>query len=413
MDTKLRSHAEQIVASAIGSVLPDEAVQRALRDRKFPGLVYLVAAGKAAWQMAKAAYNCLGDRITDGIVITKYHHVKGPIPHIQCFEAGHPVPDENTFLATRKALKLTEKLTDTDTVLFLLSGGGSALFEDPLVPSNELQDITRQLLACGADITEINTIRKRLSKVKGGRFALHCRPAKVFGIALSDVLGDAPDKIASGPVSPDQSTSRQAVAIAEKYNLQLTDVARKLLTQETPKEITDVQLEITGSVRQLCNGAMEACRALGYKPVLLTDMLTCQAKEAGAFLASILKTHAESKESLAFLAGGETVVKLTGKGLGGRNQELALAAADGIAQIPGAAVFSIGSDGTDGPTDAAGGYVDGETAENMRNLGISVHSVLQENDAYHALEKVDGLIFTGPTGTNVNDVAIGLLYRGE
>ena len=413
MDTKLRSHAEQIVASAIGSVLPDEAVQRALRDRKFPGLVYLVAAGKAAWQMAKAAYNCLGDRITDGIVITKYHHVKGPIPHIQCFEAGHPVPDENTFLATRKALKLTENLTDTDTVLFLLSGGGSALFEDPLVPSNELQDITRQLLACGADITEINTIRKRLSKVKGGRFALHCRPAKVFGIALSDVLGDAPDKIASGPVSPDQSTSRQAVAIAEKYNLQLTDVARKLLTQETPKEITDVQLEITGSVRQLCNGAMEACRALGYKPVLLTDMLTCQAKEAGAFLASILKTHAESKESLAFLAGGETVVKLTGKGLGGRNQELALAAADGIAQIPGAAVFSIGSDGTDGPTDAAGGYVDGETAENMRNLGISVHSVLQENDAYHALEKVDGLIFTGPTGTNVNDVAIGLLYRGE
>lgn len=413
MDQLLRSHAEQIVASAIGSVLPDEAVQRALTNKEFPGRVYLVAAGKAAWQMAKAAYNCLGDRITDGIVITKYHHVKEPIPHIQCFEAGHPVPDENTFLATRKALKLTENLTDTDTVLFLLSGGGSALFEAPLVPGDELQNITRQLLACGADITEINTIRKRLSKVKGGRFALHCRPARVFGVALSDVLGDAPDKIASGPVSPDQSTSRQAVAIAEKYNLQLTDVARKLLTQETPKEITNVQLEITGSVRQLCNGAMEACRALGYKPVLLTDVLTCQAKEAGAFLASILQTHAESKESLAFLAGGETVVKLTGKGLGGRNQELALAAADGIAQIPGAAVFSIGSDGTDGPTDAAGGYVDGETAEALRNLGISVHSVLQENDAYHALEKVDGLIFTGPTGTNVNDVAIGLLYRGE
>ena len=413
MDAKLRSHAEQIVASAIGSVLPDEAVQRALKNQKFPGRVYLVAAGKAAWQMAKAAYNCLGDRITDGIVITKYHHIKEPIPHIQCFEAGHPVPDENTFLATRKALKLTENLTDTDTVLFLLSGGGSALFEDPLVPGEELQDITRQLLACGADITEINTIRKRLSKVKGGRFALHCRPAKVFGIALSDVLGDAPDKIASGPVSPDQSTSRQAVAIAEKYNLRLTDIAQKLLTQETPKEITNVQLEITGSVRQLCNGAMEACRELGYKPVLLTDMLTCQAKEAGAFLASILKTHAESKESLAFLAGGETVVKLTGKGLGGRNQELALAAAEGIEGLVGTAVFSIGSDGTDGPTDAAGGYVDCETAEALRNLGISVHSVLQENDAYHALKKVDGLIFTGPTGTNVNDVAVGLLYRGE
>ncbi len=413
MDAKLRAHANQIVSKAISYVLPDEAVQRALQDKEFPGRVYLVAAGKAAWQMAKAACNCLGDRITDGIVITKYHHIKEPIPNIQCYEAGHPVPDENTFLATRKALALTENLTDTDTVLFLLSGGGSALFEAPLVPGEELQDITRQLLACGAEITEINTIRKRLSKVKGGRFALHCAPAQVFAVVLSDVLGDAPDMIASGPVSPDKSTGSEAVAIAQKYDLQLTPSAWELLKKETPKEITNVELKITGSVRQLCNGAAEACRELGYKPVILTDMLTCQAKEAGSFMASILQTHADTAESLAFIAGGETVVKLTGKGLGGRNQELALAATEGNAGLTHTAVFSVGSDGTDGPTDAAGGYVDGETAEAFRDLGISVHSVLQENDAYHALEKVDGLIFTGPTGTNVNDVAVGLIYRGE
>ena len=413
MDRKLRYHAEQIVSHAIRSVLPDEAVQRALTNKEFPGRVYLVAAGKAAWQMAKAACNCLGDRINDGIVITKYHHIKEPIPNIQCYEAGHPVPDENTFLATRKALALTENLTDTDTVLFLLSGGGSALFEAPLVPGEELQDITRQLLACGAEITEINTIRKRLSKVKGGRFALHCAPAQVFAVVLSDVLGDVPDMIASGPVSPDKSTGSEAVAIAQKYDLQLTPSAWELLKKETPKEITNVELKITGSVRQLCNGAAEACRELGYKPVILTDMLTCQAKEAGFFMASILQTHADTAESLAFIAGGETVVKLTGKGLGGRNQELALAATEGIAGLAHTAVFSVGSDGTDGPTDAAGGYVDGETAEAFRDLGVSVHSVLQENDAYHALEKVDGLIFTGPTGTNVNDVAVGLIYRGE
>ena len=413
MDKILRANADAIVAASIKAVLPDEAVKRALVGKEFPGRVLLVSAGKAAWQMAKAAYDCLGDRIEGGVVVTKYDHVKGPIGNFICCEAGHPVPDENSFAGTQKALDLVSGLTEKDTVLFLLSGGGSALFEKPLVPGEVLQDITGQLLACGADIVEINTIRKRLSGVKGGRFAQSCAPAQVFSIVLSDILGDPLDMIASGPAVPDTSTCQQAIAIAEKYQLKLTDQARALLAQETPKELTNVTTLINGSVRELCTAAANASRELGYEPVILTDQLCCQAKEAGSFLASILKTHAGSGKKMAFIAGGETVVQLIGKGKGGRNQELALAAAVGIAGIPGAAVFSVGSDGTDGPTDAAGGYTDYETAAELKAQGVEIFQVLQNNDAFHALEKFGGLIITGPTGTNVNDVAVALLRAAE
>ena len=409
MDQLLRSHADAIIRASITAVLPDEAVKRALVGQNFHGRVLLVSAGKAAWQMAKAAYDCLGERIENGVVVTKYDHVMGPIGNFSCYEAGHPVPDENSFKGTQAALDLIGNLTEDDTVLFLLSGGGSALFEKPLVSGEILQDITGQLLACGADIVEINTIRKRLSAVKGGRFALACAPAKVFSIVLSDILGDPLDMIASGPAVPDTSTCAQAVAIAKKYNLNMPQSAWDLLKQETPKELTNVTTQINGSVKELCVAAAAACRELGYEPVMLTDQLCCQAKEAGSFLASVLKTHAGSGKNLAFLAGGETVVHLTGKGKGGRNQELALAAAVGISNIPGAAVFSVGSDGTDGPTDAAGGYVDYTTADEFKAQSIEIFEVLQQNDAFHALQKVGGLVYTGPTGTNVNDVAVALL----
>jgi len=413
MNSLLRAHADAIIASSIRAVKPDEAVSRALAGQEFSGRVVLVAAGKAAWQMAKAARDCLGDRIDAGVVVTKYDHVMGPIANFDCREAGHPVPDENSFSGTKAALDLVQGLTEKDTVLFLLSGGGSALFEKPLVPGAVLQDVTGQLLACGADIVEINTIRKRLSGVKGGRFAQICAPAHVFSIVLSDILGDPLDMIASGPAYPDSSTCEQAVAIAEKYALKLTDEVRALLRQETPKALANVATQITGSVRELCTAAGAACRELGYEPVLLTDQLCCQAKEAGSFLASVLKTHANDGKNLAFLAGGETVVHLTGKGKGGRNQELALSAAAGIAGHKGMAVFSVGSDGTDGPTDAAGGYADGDTAAALRANGLEIYQVLQDNDAYNALKGVGGLIFTGPTGTNVNDVAVALLRAAE
>ena len=408
MNEKLRRDAEHVVRAAITSVLPDRAVERALAGMHFPGRVFLVAAGKAAWQMCRAAVDCLKTPISGGVCVTKYGHVRGEIPGVECIEAGHPVPDGNSFRGTGRVLELTKDLKETDTVLFLLSGGGSALFEKPLIDGAELADITNQLLACGADIVKINTIRKRLSAVKGGKFARWCLPARVEAVVLSDILGDPLDMIASGPAAADSSTCADAIAIAKECGLRMSEQAWDCLAAETPKELQNVHTQIIGSVRQLCAAAETECRKLGYETVFLTDMLSCEAREAGSFLASILRSHAGNGRKLAFLAGGETVVHLTGTGKGGRNQELALGAAEGIAGL-NACVISVGSDGTDGPTDAAGGYADGDTLAELARHGLSPAQVLRENDAYHALEKTGGLIFTGPTGTNVNDVAVALL----
>ena len=408
---QLRSDAQKIWQQAIASVQPEAAVRRALQKAELSGSVHLVAIGKAAWPMANAACETLGERVADGIVITKYDHSRGSIANLQIFEAGHPVPDANSYAATRAAIDLVTPLGKDDEVLFLVSGGGSALFESPLVSEEEMADVTKQLLACGADIVEMNTIRKRLSGVKGGKFAELASPAKVFAIVLSDIIGDPLDMIASGPAYPDSSTCEDAMQIVKKYGLHFSEKAMVYLSQETPKSLSNVETHITGSVRELCAAAQKEAEALGYTCQLLTDCLCCQAREAGSFLASIAKTHAGTKKSLAFLAGGETVVKLTGKGLGGRNQELALSAALGISGLRDTAVFSFGSDGTDGPTDAAGGYVDQDTEEKLRALGIRTADVLQDNDSYHALQKIDGLIVTGPTGTNVNDLAMVLIRR--
>lgn len=414
MNQTLRHDADQIITASIQAVQADGAVRRALSGRDFGcGRVRLVATGKAAWNMAHAAAGVLGDRLECGIVVTKYGHVQGEIPRVSCMEAGHPVPDENSFRGTQAALDLTANLTANDTVLFLLSGGGSALFEKPLIPAAELQDLTRQMMACGADIVEMNIVRKRMSAVKGGRFALACQPAKVFCIVLSDILGDPLDMIASGPAYPDSATSGDAKRVIEKYNLQLSRAAMSRLEEETPKMLNNVETCVTGSVRELCMAAADASYELGYKPIILTDHLDCEAREAGAFLAAVGRTHARDHQSKAYIAGGETVVHLTGTGKGGRNQELALAAAVGLSGIHNAAVFSVGSDGTDGPTDAAGGYVDGDTSAQLSAHGYTVYNVLQNNDAYHALQHTGGLIFTGATGTNVNDVAVLLLQGGR
>ena len=405
----LRADAEKIITRAIAAVLPDAAVERALKGKTFLGRVYLVAAGKAAWQMAHAARACLQDNFCGGVVVTKYGHVKGEIADVACFEGGHPVPDENSLRGTDAALALTEDLTESDTVVFLLSGGGSALFEKPLLPLAELQDVTNQLLAAGADIVEINTIRKRLSAVKGGRFARHCAPAHVFAVILSDIVGDPVDMIASGPVSPDSSTCADALAVAEKYALRLSDTARGLLAQETPKTADNVTVRVTGSVRELCAAAAKACRDLGYTPEILTDCEQGVAREVGARLGALAREKASCGTPRAFILGGETVVRLTGNGKGGRNQELALAAAAEIAGTENIVVFSVGSDGTDGPTDAAGGLADGGTVKRLAAAGKTVADVLQNNDAYHALRDTGDLIITGPTGTNVNDFAAALV----
>lgn len=406
----LRDDAKRIMDEALLAAMPDSAVKKALADIDFEGrTVHLVAIGKAAWQMAAAAYSECPELIADGAVITKYDHSRGPVGNLQIFEAGHPVPDANTYAATGKVIEMAENWGENDAVLFLISGGGSALFEKPIIPEDEMADITSQMLACGANIVEMNIIRKRLSYVKGGHFAQVCAPAKVYSVILSDVLGDPIDAIASGPAYPDSATCEDALGIIEKYGLKLTDAAMKLMNVETPKSLDNVETRVTGSVSQLCAAAEKTSRELGYEPVVLTDMLSCTARDAGDFLAAIAKTHVKDGKKLAYICGGETVVKITGKGKGGRNQELALSAAQGISGIKGTAVFSLGSDGTDGPTDAAGGYVDWETAKKLAAKGIKISEVLQNNDSYNALKEVDGLIITGPTGTNVNDVSVLLI----
>lgn len=406
---ELKKDAQKIMAACLTAARPDEAVSKAIDEiRISEGRLIMIAAGKAAWAMANAARQRLGERIDEGCVITKYDHVMGEIPGILCLEAGHPIPDRNSFMATRQAIAMVSDLKSEDQVLFLISGGGSALFEDPLIPEEELYELTQQLLASGADIVEINTIRKRLSRVKGGRFARLCAPAKVEAIILSDIIGDPLDMIASGPAYPDSSTWQEADAIIHRYGLKLSPLAMEHLRQETPKVIDNVTTYVTGSVSELCRSAAQMAEQLGYRSIILTDRLTCQAKEAGSFLGAIARTHAQDGP-LAFIAGGETVVQLTGTGKGGRNQELALAAADQIAGLDQVMIFSLGSDGTDGPTDAAGGIVDGSTKQRLADQGIDLFQSLKNNDAYHALKAADALIITGPTGTNVNDVAVLLI----
>ena len=412
MNAKLRADADKIIAGAINAVKPDEAVRRALANITFDKKVYIVSTGKAGWQMAKAAADCLGgmgQAYEAGVVVTKYDHVMGNIPKMTCFEAGHPVPDENSFKGTRAALDMVDKLTEDDMVLFLLSGGGSALFEDPLITGEELADITSQLLASGADITEMNTIRKRLSGVKGGKFALRCAPAKVETVVLSDIVGDPLDMIASGPAYPDSSSSEDAKRIVSKYGIRLSEKAAGLLEEETPKDLSNVNTQVIGSVRELCRAAAAECEKLGYEAHIISDSIEVEAREAGNILANEALSHVSNWTKIAIIAGGETVVHLTGHGKGGRNQELAFSAMKNIAGQKDMAVFSVGSDGTDGPTDAAGGYVDGESLEALVEAGLNYDEILADNDAYNGLKAIDGLIFTGPTGTNVNDFFVALI----
>ena len=415
----LKQDMHDIINNSINAVLPENAVKEALSNtaftsRKDKGRIIVASIGKAAWRMAKAASDILGSGIT-GAVVTKYDHSMGDIPGLEIYEAGHPVLDENTLKGTKALLEHVKNLSADDTVLFLVSGGGSALFELPAegVSLDDMKDVTSQLLACGADIVEINTIRKHLSSVKGGRFAELCAPAHVFMVVLSDVLGDRLDSIASGPAAPDMSTSEEALAIVKKYDLKLKPELMKILAHETPKKLDNVTAVITGSVTALCQAVCEIASSKGYAPLVLTTTMTCEAREAGSFMASIAREIKTSGRPVnapcAVIAGGETVVHLTGHGMGGRNQEFALSASMGIAGLEGVVIASLGSDGTDGPTDAAGGIVDGQTESILKEKGISIPDVLKENDAYNALKQADALLMTGPTGTNVNDAAIALI----
>lgn len=410
----LREDAAIIIGESIKAVLPEAAVIKALHKKEFNSEVTLLAIGKAAWRMAKAAKDVLGTKINQGIIITKYGHSGGPIENCEIIEAGHPVPDENSVLGTSKALEMVSNLTPDDQLIFLISGGGSALFEKPLggVSLEEIRDLTNQLLACGADIVEMNTIRKHLSAVKGGRFAQQCGGAKIYSIVLSDVVGDNPDAIASGPAHPDSSTSADSIQILEKYKIQIDDHLKKALEKETPKNLENCETIISGNVTALCEAAAKSAQNLGYTTLTLSDSVNSEAKDYGQNLASIareIKSENNSrypKPPCAIIAGGETIVRLSGNGKGGRNQELALSAATCIAGLENVVVFSVGSDGTDGPTDAAGGMVDGDSVARMLAASVNPEDSLANNDSYFALKASGDLIITGPTGTNVNDLMV-------
>ncbi len=422
----LREDVLSVINFSIEKVLPDRAVKDAIKRENIDKVenLYLVAIGKAAWRMAKAAKDLLGERIKRGVVITKYGHSLGEIEGVEVYEAGHPVPDENTISSTKKAIELASSLGEDDRLLFLVSGGGSALFEYPIegVSLDDLKKVNELLLRSGADIVEINTVRKHISKVKGGRFAEIAYPAFIYTLALSDVLGDRLDSIASGPAYPDETTYEDALRVIEKYNLmdEIPSSVREVILKgvkgeipETPKKLDNVESVIIGSVSLVCKHAIEKARELGYKTLFLTSTLNCEASEAGRFLAEILKEIRRSSNPVSppcmIILGGETIVHVRGNGKGGRCQELALSASISIRGMDKTVIAAAGTDGTDGPTDAAGGIVDGDSFNRMLSNGIDPEKYLANNDSYNALKASGDLIMTGPTGTNVNDLIIGAI----
>jgi glycerate-2-kinase len=392
--------------------------------------IFVVSFGKAAYPMAHALADALPDRIVRGVVITKYGHVSGkPLPAaFEIYEAGHPVPDEQGVAGAVRVIHLLEEADRESLVVCLISGGGSALLAAPSegVSLDEKQQVTRLLLQAGADIVELNTVRKHLSRVKAGRLAEAAWPARVLSLILSDVIGDRLDSIASGPTSPDKTTWTDALDVAARYDLEgkippkimqmLRDGAAGRIP-DTPKQdnpvFEGVENVIIGSNRIATEAARQKALALGFEPVVLTSELQGEARDAAQWLyRQVLESQsclASGRKRICLIAGGETTVTVRGNGLGGRNTEMALAFAMAIEGTSGITFLSAGTDGTDGPTDAAGAMADGQTISKARAQGLDPQSFLDNNDSYRFFEKTGGLFKTGPTGTNVMDLQIILI----
>lgn len=397
MNRELRNQTDILIRSVLDDIRIDNVVRRELENYSYPkGKTIILAIGKAAYDMALAASEVV--KTDEGYILTKYGHSKGKIDNFEIFEASHPLTDINGILASEKIVERLSDLDPDDEVILLLSGGGSALFEIPLIPMEDIRKINEQLLSKGCSIDEINTIRKRLSKVKGGRLAKIIEPAHIRMIVISDVVSDRLDVIASGPAWKDDSNSKEALGIIERYEIDIDDKTRELLKVETPKECDNVEARIISGVKDLARAAEKAARKLGYETILVSDRLEMDVEEAGKLLMEI--AH-KQRNNTAIIAAGETTVRIKGNGLGGRNQHLALYCAQFI-KDEDMCVISLGSDGTDGPTDAAGGYTDGDTLSELENY----HEYLDNCDSYHALLQTGGLLITGPTGTNINDMIV-------
>lgn len=388
--------------------------------------IYVVGAGKASAMMAQAMESILGSRITAGHIITKYEH-SVPLEFIKITEAGHPVPDENGIKGTEQIMSIVKKAGKDDLVICLISGGGSALLAD--VPEgctlDDLKSVSNILLKTGADITEMNCIRKHLSKVKGGQLAKAASPARVVSLILSDVIGDPLDVIASGPTAPDPTTFADAISIIRKYKIesQIPEQIYRVLQegfdkkrQETLKESDEVILNthnlIIGTNKLALKTAKEKAESFGYKSEIMTNKIDGDVNDVASYIVETainVKKEETINKKICLLFAGEPTVKVKGKGLGGRNQHLALLTAGLIKDFPGITLLSGGTDGSDGPTDAAGAVVDSLTAKNASNLHLDMEQYINNFDSYHFFKQEGGLIITGPTQTNVMDLMIVLI----
>jgi glycerate 2-kinase len=440
----MRQQAEEIFRAALKAVDPIEAVFRYVKvvdgglqigERRFEFKDYdrilVVGAGKAGAPMVKALEDLLGDRISDGVIVVKEGHGL-PLQHVRTHEAGHPVPDERGIRGAEDILSLVSAAGARDLVLCVISGGGSALLVAPAegVALADKQEVTRILLACGADIHEINTVRKHLSRAKGGWLARCAHPATVITLILSDVIGDDLNVIGSGPTVPDPSTFADAEGVFKKYDIwqripsSVKDRFQKGLRgdiQDTPKSgdlaFQSCYFELVGTNIQALIAASKEAERQGYRPLILSSTVEGEAREVVKMLTAIAKEVRSSANPIpapaCILCGGETTVTLQGGGKGGRNQEFALAAALIIEGMENVVVLSGGTDGTDGPTDAAGAIADGTTVTRARAKGFDPLDYLRRNDSYHLLQALGDLVITGPTRTNVMDVYMVLVGRTE
>lgn len=437
---QLRAHAQDIFAAGLKAADPFDAIKQNVRldndDLQVAEQRYRLAniqkllvagCGKAAARMARAIEDLLGDRISGGIVSVKYGHGL-PLDKIRVIEAGHPIPDKAGLDGASQIMDYVRLAGAADLVIFLISGGGSALFPCPAdgLTLAEKQQTTQNLLDSGATIQEVNAVRKHISKSKGGRFAKLVAPAQLVSLILSDVVGDALEAIASGPTVADSTTYSDCLEIIRRYNLsdriphavsQLLQRGAKGEIDETPKPgdsvFEKVQNIIVANNRLALEAAQRQAEALGYHAMTLSGCIEGESRLVASSHASLVKKIAQSNGPLrrpaCVISGGETTVTVRGDGLGGRNQEFALAAAIEISGIDGVVVLSAGTDGTDGPTDAAGAIVDSSTIQRGQSKGLDAAEFLARNDSYHFLQATSDLFITGPTFTNVMDLQVMLI----
>jgi hydroxypyruvate reductase len=435
--SKLRDHAQVVFQAGLRAVDAGEAVRRHVRlegqilsvsgspyDLRCYDGIWLVGMGKASAAMARPLVELLGDKIRGGVINVKLGHGL-PLECIKIYEGGHPVPDEVGILGTLQIMELAEGIGSNDLLLCLVSGGGSALSPAPVegLTLADKQEVTRRLLECGATIHEINAIRKHLSRVKGGQLARAAFPSTVISLLLSDVIGDDPGTIGSGPTAPDRSTFADCLEILGRRGIRdripakalgiLEEGARGALP-ETPKPgdpiFEKVRNVVVGENALAVDAARAAAQELGYNTLVLSSYVDGEAREVArvhtAIAREILARGNPLPRPACVLSGGETTVTLRGRGLGGRNQEFALAAALAIQDLEDVVILSGGTDGTDGPTDAAGALADGGTVDRARSAGMDAQTYLADNDSYHFFELLGDLLVTGPTLTNVMDLQV-------